>query len=221
MQRLADGLWRWTARHPEWHPSGEFGAEVACFAVHADGDTLLIDPLLPGGPERDALLAELDGLVTGRVHTLITIPYHVRSAEQLWTRYGAEIWGDPACGRRLHDLDALQPFAAGDRLPCGVTAYAIGSPRRLETPLYVPSCGALVFGDALVTVGGRLRVWIQAPITEQRLAWYRNRLVPTLEPLRSLDADRVLVTHGQPVLRSGARQLEQALAAPPWYHPPT
>ena len=35
MQRLTDGLWRWTARHPEWHP-GEFGAEVACFAAAAE-----------------------------------------------------------------------------------------------------------------------------------------------------------------------------------------
>ncbi len=221
MQRLADGLWRWTARHQEWHPAGEFGAEVACFAVHAGGDTLLIDPLLPEASARDALLTELDSLVTGRVHTLITIPYHVRSAERLWARYGAEIWGDPACGSRLHDLDALQPFAAGDPLPCGVTAYAIGSPRRLETPLYLPSHDALVFGDALVTVDGRLRVWVQAPITERRLAWYRNRLLPTLEPLRSLGAERVLVTHGQPLLQGGATHLEEALAAPPWYHSPS
>ena len=42
--------------------------------------------------------------------------------------------------------------------------------------------------------------------------------MPTLEPLRSLDLDRVLVTHGEPVLRDGAAALEAALAAPPWYH---
>jgi hypothetical protein len=46
MEKLSDGRWRWTARHPEWHPS-EFGAEVACFAVQAGDTTLLIDPLLP------------------------------------------------------------------------------------------------------------------------------------------------------------------------------
>jgi len=46
MEKLTDGLWRWTARHPEWHP-GEFGAEVACFAAQAGDTTLLIDPLLP------------------------------------------------------------------------------------------------------------------------------------------------------------------------------
>ena len=28
-ERIDDGIWRWTARHPEWHPAG-FGDEVAC-----------------------------------------------------------------------------------------------------------------------------------------------------------------------------------------------
>ena len=51
MQKLMEGLWRWTARHPEWHP-GEFGAEVACFAAQAGDTTLLIDPLLPPEPDR-------------------------------------------------------------------------------------------------------------------------------------------------------------------------
>ena len=62
-EQLHDDLWRWTARHPEWHP-GEFGAEVASFAVKADEDTLLIDPLLPPDPE--AVLKLIDQLVEGR-----------------------------------------------------------------------------------------------------------------------------------------------------------
>ena len=37
-KQLADGLWRWTARHPEWHP-GEFGSEVACFALEPRATT--------------------------------------------------------------------------------------------------------------------------------------------------------------------------------------
>ena len=48
---IDDGLWRWTARHPESHPSG-FGDAVACFAVKSDAELLLIDPLLPADPGR-------------------------------------------------------------------------------------------------------------------------------------------------------------------------
>ena len=57
MDELTEGLWRWTARHPEWHP-GEFGAEVACFAAQAGDTTLLIDPLLP--PDPSSVLAVID-----------------------------------------------------------------------------------------------------------------------------------------------------------------
>jgi len=62
-ERLADGLWRWTARHPEWHP-GEFGKEVASFALEPllerDIDRVLVthgQPVLQGG--RDARAAAL------------------------------------------------------------------------------------------------------------------------------------------------------------------
>ena len=47
MQEIAPGIHRWTARHPEWHP-GDWGAEVASFAVREPGRTLLIDPLVDG-----------------------------------------------------------------------------------------------------------------------------------------------------------------------------
>jgi molybdenum cofactor biosynthesis enzyme MoaA len=34
--------------------------------------------------------------------------------------------------------------------------------------------------------------------------------------LTELDVERVLVTHGEPVLRDGARALAASLARPPW-----
>ena len=47
VQELVDGLWRWTDRHEEWHP-GEWGSQVACFALDAGDTTLLIDPVAAG-----------------------------------------------------------------------------------------------------------------------------------------------------------------------------
>jgi hypothetical protein len=61
---VVDRLWRWTARHPQWHP-GEFGCEVASFAVRTD--RLLTD-------------AVLDVFDSDDVAILLTIPYHARSA---------------------------------------------------------------------------------------------------------------------------------------------
>ena len=43
--------------------------------------------------------------------------------------------------------------------------------------------------------------------------FYRERFNPTLEPLLDLDFDRVLVTHGQPVMDDGPAELAKALRA--------
>ena len=57
-EEIVAGVWRWTARHPEWHP-GAFGAEVGSYAVRAGEDVLAIDPLLPAEP--DAVLERRPG----------------------------------------------------------------------------------------------------------------------------------------------------------------
>jgi hypothetical protein len=218
-ERLADGLWRWTARHPEWHP-GDFGSEVASFAVAANGDLLLIDPLLP--PEPLAVLDLIDGLLGKRLAILISIPYHVRSSEELWRRYRDQtdctIWGHVACAKRLGDRAGFREIELGVPLPTGVSAHAIGRPRRQETPLYLPSQQALAFGDAVAEVDSKLRVWSTGKVDDRRARWYRERFNPTLEPLLELEFDRVLVTHGRPVMADGRAELRAALAARPWYH---
>ena len=220
MQNLTEGLWRWTARHPEWHP-GEFGAEVACYAARADDDTtLLIDPLLP--PDPASVLAVIDDVLSNRLAILITIPYHVRSAEELWNGYreraDTTIHGHPACAKRLNDRSAFHEIDPGVPLPGGVTAHMIGKPRRYETPLHLPSHGALVFGDAVAESGGRLVVWSSEKIDAKVERFYRERFNPTLEPLLELDFDTVLATHGQPLMSGGKRALRQALDSKPWYH---
>ncbi len=219
MERLRDGLWRWTARHPEWHP-GDFGAEVACFAAQAGDTTLLIDPLLP--PEPEDLLTAVEGMLANRLAILITIPYHVRSSEELWRRYRQDaettIHGHPACAKRLKDKSAFHEIEPSVPLPGGVTAHTIGKPRRYEMPLHLPSHDALAFGDAVAETKGRLVVWATDRVDAKDERFYRERFNPTLEPLLELPFDAVLPTHGQSILTNGRQALKQALTAKPWYH---
>jgi glyoxylase-like metal-dependent hydrolase (beta-lactamase superfamily II) len=210
-EELAPGLWRWTARHPEWHP-GEFGREVACYALRTDGGTLLVDPLVP-----EPLAEAIDGIVAGRVAILITIPYHARSAEPLATRYGAVVHGHPAVAKRFARPAAVWPAAPGDELPGGARAFSIGRPRRYEQPLWLPSHRALAFGDAVVEHDGALRVWAQGPRGEHHRRFLRERFAPTLHPLLELEPERVLVTHGRPVLSRGGPALAAALEAEPFW----
>ena len=168
------------------------------------------------------MLAVIDETLTKRLAILITIPYHVRSAEELWSRYkqGAEttIHGHPACAKRLKDRSAFHEIDPGVPLPGGVTAHTIGKPRRYETPLHLPSHDALVFGDAVAESGGRLVVWSGEKIDAKVERFYRERFNPTLEPLLELDFDAVLATHGQPLMSGGKSALRKALKAKPWYH---
>jgi hypothetical protein len=214
--QLADGLWRWAARHPEWHP-GRWGSEVGCYALDAGDVILLVDPLLP---QRSETL--LDDIVSGKpVAILITIPYHTRSAEPLRKRYGGTIHGHKNVAERLESRNGFHAIEPGEELPGGARAYAIGKPRRFEMPIHLPSHKALATGDALVTtLDGDLRIWHwRSRVDAERARWYRERFNPTLAPLLELDLERILVTHGEPVLSSGGAALQAAVDADPWYNP--
>jgi glyoxylase-like metal-dependent hydrolase (beta-lactamase superfamily II) len=191
---------------------------VACFAVDAGSALLLVDPLLPAYDE--GLLRRLDDLAgaSKAVAILITIPYHTRSAEPLSERYDALIYGHPRVADRLGRRKRFRAIEPGAELPGGARAYAIGKPRRYEMPISLPSHRALAWGDALVTtLEGELRLWHwRDRVDEARARWYRERFAPTLEPLLDLDLERILVTHGPPILHDGAAALRSALATPPW-----
>jgi hypothetical protein len=221
---LAEGLWSWSCRHPEWHP-GEFGAEVVSFAAWAPGRTLqLIDPLLPDD-DPDAVLERLDA-EAGRaeaVAILITIGYHVRSTEQLWGRWERSkrvtIHGNRTCVNRLDRARrAFEPIVPGKELPGGAVGHQIGKPRRTELPLHLPAADAVVFGDAVVGLGGELRVWATRPVDTGVERFHRERFNPTREPRIELGAERMLMTHGESVLTGGSAALRHACEARPWYH---
>jgi hypothetical protein len=89
-----------------------------------------------------------------------------------------------------------------------VRAHPIGRPWRAEIPFELPSHCAPAFGDSVLEVGGELGRG--TAMGERRRTWYEQRFRPTLEALTRLDVERVLVTHGEPVLRDGARAWPRA-----------
>jgi hypothetical protein len=167
------------------------------------------------------VLALVDGILRERLTLMVTIPYHVRSAEEIWRRYREQvettIRGHAAAAKRLDDRSGFRELDPGAELPGGVTAHRIGKPVRQERPLLLPSHGALVFGDAVVEVDGRLRVWSDRRVDEKVERFYRERFNPTLRPLLDLDFERVLVTHGEPVMKDAKASLRSALRRKPWY----
>ncbi|TMM21428.1 MAG: MBL fold metallo-hydrolase [Actinobacteria bacterium] len=212
LDELAPGLWRFSATRDGIPPT------MTAYALRDGGDTIMIDPLVVGEPE--PLLAALDGLVCGRVRILVTTPFHVRGSELLWRRWRdrheVTIFGHEHCAARLDDRSAFRPLRGGETLDGGVRAHPIGRPRRAEIPFELPSHRALAFGDTILEVDGELRVWPRHRNGERRRTWYEQRFLPTLRTLTGLDVERVLVTHGEPVVRDGGRALAASLARPPW-----
>src|SRR3989442_5622381 len=212
LDEVASGLWRFTVTRNGIPPT------MTAYVLRDGEDTILVDPLVDG--ETGPVPAALDEIVRGRVRILVTTPFHVRGSGLLWRRWRdrheVTIFGHELCATRLDDRSAFRPLRGGETLDGGVRAHAIGQPRRAEIPFELPSHRALAFGDTVLGIDGELRVWPRHREGERRHTWYEQRFLPTLDALTRLDVERVLVTHGEPVLRDGASALAASLARPPW-----
>jgi glyoxylase-like metal-dependent hydrolase (beta-lactamase superfamily II) len=203
--KLETGLWRWTGWHEEWRQ-----VVGSLYVETADG-VVLVDPLVP--PEdRERFLAALDRDVEragGEVHVLVTVFWHTRSTAELADRYGARVWapsrGRAAVARRAGRV--TDAFRAGDALPGGIEAFATA--RANEVVYRLPAHRALVPGDVLLGDGrGGIRMcpesWLPDGVGHRELA-------ESLRSLLDVPVTRVLVSHGEPVLRGGRKALAAAL----------
>jgi glyoxylase-like metal-dependent hydrolase (beta-lactamase superfamily II) len=205
---VAPGLWRWIAFHPEWKQ------DVASYAHPSDDGLVLIDPLVPTEPpERRRFWRWLDGHARGEkrpVHVLLTVFWHKRSAPEVLKRYatdpGAVLWAPAGAESKLTSR-VDHPFGGAERPPAGIVAFE--TPGGVEVVLWLPQVGAVVSGDILL--GGKrkpLRVcpqsWLPRDVT-------RAEVAASLARLRSLPVERVLPTHGEPVLEDARAVLAEAL----------
>jgi glyoxylase-like metal-dependent hydrolase (beta-lactamase superfamily II) len=195
LEQLAPGLRRWSAWHPEWRQ------EVGSVAVDTADGLVLVDPIDPP-PE-----------VRSPQHVLLTIHWHARSAGDL----GAEhVWAPARGVRKLKNRGVVvtDGFEGDPELPGGIKALATA--REGEVLYWLPQQRALVVGDVLLGAGAKphatsepLRLcpenWLEGATTKQ--------LLKSLLPVLDLPVERILVSHGDPVLQSG-KDVLKALVAP-------
>ncbi len=55
--------------------------------------------------------------------------------------------------------------------------------------------------------------------SQRRRRWWDERCLPTFERLAALEAEHILVTHGQPVVAGGTAALRRAIRRDPWQRP--
>jgi hypothetical protein len=191
---VAPGLRRWTALHEEWRE------EVASLAVDTDEGLVLIDPI---DPPRGVARPD---------HVLLTVFWHGRSAGELDVPH---VWASKRAKRRLQNrgvkvTDAVENGAA---LPGGIRAFRTA--RESELVYWLPQQKAVVVGDVLLGAGAKPRA-TEDPLRLCPERWLgkssHDDLRRSLRPLLELPVQRVLVSHGQPVLRLGKRALTKVLA---------
>ena len=207
MQQIEPGLWVWSAAHPEWEPgptaTGGWVEEVGSVYCELPAAIVLIDPVVPADPADAARLwraLDRDVERLGRpVCVLVTVHWHRRGADAAVARYGALDGVVP---------DGARAIALGD--PIGETAYALPQFRALAV-------GDVVLGGGAIEGDPRegLRVcppgWYGRTAAER--AWYGGSgMSSALRRLAQEPAERILTTHGTPLL-AGGRNALLALAA--------
>lgn len=196
MDELAPGLWRWTARHPDAaddHVPGstaDWPPEVGSVAYAIDDALVLIDPLVP-----EAVWPALDELARDRrVLVLTTVGWHRRSRDEVAERYGAST--SRARKNLPHQVIPIPLRGAG------------------ETMYWLPEVRTLVPGDRLLGDGeGGVRVCPDSWLRYLNGSIDGAGLRVLLAPLLHLPVERVLTSHGEPVLSDGREALARALAA--------
>ena len=194
MEELAPGLWRWTARHPAAEQSpvpgstADWPPDVGSVAYAVDETLVVIDPLVT-----DEIWPALDELARDRrVIVLTTIGWHRRSRDEVAERYGAST------------------SRARKNLPHQVIPIPL--PGAGETMFWLPEVQTLVPGDRLLGDGtGGLRVCPDSWLRYLNGSIDGAGLRVLLAPLLDLPVERVLTSHGEPVLSGGREALARAL----------
>ncbi len=198
-REIVPGLWRWTAYHTEWKQ------DVGCVALVSDDELVLIDPLIPDETSWKAL----HGATQDKsLAVLLTVFWHERSACEVLERHsGTALWAD------LDEVGEVKckvtnPFKPGDKLPGELEAFGTG--RAREVVYWEPRSATLIPGDVILRdeKGGLTMCpedWLPKGMGHAGLR-------KALQPLLVLPIQRVLVSHGEPVLEDARKKLAQALA---------
>jgi hypothetical protein len=191
---IAPSLRRWTVRHEEW------GEEVGCLAVETDDGLVLIDPLEPP----DA--------ISSPQHVLLTVFFHLRSTKDVST---PRVWAPKYSARSAANRGVtVTDDVADGGLPGGIVA--LQTARRAEVVYWLPEQRSVVIGDVLLGAGAKPKA-TDEPLRLCPERWLSGRshahLRESLEPLLDLPVERVLVSHGAPVLADGRAALERVLVS--------
>jgi hypothetical protein len=146
---LDDGLWRWTAPHPDWQPGApesayDWSRDVGCVLFQTASVALFIDPLLPLSTSPFWRWAD-ERCARRSVAVFTTIAYHARSRDAFVARFGAARYG-------AGEAESDELLLPGDVLCMPIEGLG-------ETVVWLASLRTLIAGQHR-----RRRPWPAAPL---------------------------------------------------------
>ncbi|HEY9722770.1 MAG TPA: hypothetical protein V6D47_12220 [Oscillatoriaceae cyanobacterium] len=143
LESIAPGVESWTTKDR---------AQFRAFAVHKEGQVVLIDPVPLDADEEKAIRA------LGNVAAvLLTCYWHERATAETAARFGVPLYAHPDAIARLESKTA-QPFPA--QLPLGLELLDASGSTPGEVAFYLPdNGGAIIVGDS----------WHNIPLTRMPL----------------------------------------------------
>lgn len=210
--RIDEGLWRWASPHPAWVAGATWDPVVGSTFVDTGTQIVLVDPFVPvepGQAERFWHALDRDVERAGSAPTVVmTTRRHAWSAEDVRGRYpGARVLApDTEREETLRASIVDGWFGPGDSLPTGIRSHPSGD--RSEAVLWLPAHRTLVVGNVLVGGDDGTVVYGEGIVPDVAPA---GAVAAALRPLLALPIERILTSHGAPVLADGHAALAAAL----------
>ena len=191
-RELVDGLFHWTAVHPN------LGSRVSShYIVPARA---VIDPIEP---------EEGWGALPGPVEViLLTSGHHTRGAAELADRLAIAIRTSQPAADRLGDALAVEVDPPGTEVAPGITSLHLGGLSADEGAYHVAiDAGAVAFADGVVHTGSEL-AFVPDGLIGDEPERVKAELATALQALLSDKAfDHLLFAHGEPVMGGGRSAL--------------
>jgi len=193
MEEILDGIWHWTATHPNT------GSLVSSYWVRPS--SAVIDALLPE-QGIDAFAEQPPERV------LLSNRHHLRDAEEFADRYGAVI---ECSNPGLHEFEGgpdVRGFDFGDQVAPGIQALEVGAICPDESALLIGEAGALAIADGIRHYEGRMDFfadWLLGDDPEG----VKEGLRESYRGLLDLEFDTLLFAHGDPIVGGGKAALRE------------
>jgi hypothetical protein len=196
-RELIDGLFHWTAVHPN------IGSRVSSYYVAPA--RAVIDPIEPEDGW-DALPGPVEVI-------LLTSGHHTRGAAELAGRLEISVRTSQPAADRIGGALAVEVDAPGTEVAPGITSLHIGALSADEGAYHVAlDAGAVAFADGVVHTGSEL-AFVPDGLIGEEPERVKAELATAFEALLSDKAfDHLLFAHGQPVVGGGRLALSEFAA---------